>query len=110
MVANFVETVEGAHFLCQSPKLLEVPSFFAQVLRVYPPYNLGHLKLLGRYEKLEMDEGNVHLLENASYATQGLKQKVPDELDRLGISFATLALQEKEAPLSSTDEGSLSQK
>jgi hypothetical protein len=54
------------------------------------------VQALRRYEKLEMDENNAHLLENASYAMQGLKQKVPDELDRLGISFASLALREDE--------------
>jgi hypothetical protein len=54
------------------------------------------VQVLRRYEKLEMDENNAHLLENASYAMQGLKQKVPDELDRLGISFASLALREEE--------------
>ena len=50
----------------------------------------------GGCERREMDENNAHLLENASYAMQGLKQKVPDELDRLGISFASLALREEE--------------
>lgn len=82
VIANFVETVESARLLCQSPRLLEV---------------------LRRYEKLEMDENNAHLLENASYAMQGLKQKVPDELDRLGISFASLALREEE--LASAEHG-----
>jgi hypothetical protein len=60
-------------------------------------------QLLRRYEKLEMDENNAHLLENASYAMQGLKLKVPDELDRLGISFSKLALREEE--LSSAEHG-----
>jgi hypothetical protein len=53
-----------------------------------------------------MDENNAHLLENASYAMQGLKLKVPDELDRLGISFSKLALREEE--LSSAEHGTRS--
>lgn len=53
------------------------------------------MKLLRRYEKFEMDENNVHLIENASYAMQGLSQKAPDELQQLGISFSALNLQDK---------------
>ncbi len=38
---------------------------------------------------------NEHLRENASYAMAGLRQKVPEELEKMGIQFSKLAVKEK---------------
>lgn len=34
-------------------------------------------------------------MENASYAIQGLKLRVPDELDKLGIKFSKMAISDR---------------
>ncbi|KAL6079405.1 MYND finger domain containing protein [Balamuthia mandrillaris] len=65
VIANFVETEQGAAAVCHTPKLLQI----------LVDFDSG---------KIRMGE---HLKENVSWAIQGLLQKAPHELDKLGVVF-----------------------